>query len=110
MATFGQTRAVRGAAPRMCTAICRWGAADFGCRRRPNQRPASPLPAPWRGQYDAAPTKAAMMQNIPIYEALAEAFAAEGVDTHFTLMGDGNMRWVSAMQKNIHVSDQVVAP
>ena len=26
------------------------------------------------------------MQNIPIYEALAQAFAAEGVDTHFTLM------------------------
>jgi hypothetical protein len=27
------------------------------------------------------------MQNIPIYEALAEAFGAEGVDTQFTLMG-----------------------
>jgi acetolactate synthase I/II/III large subunit len=39
------------------------------------------------------------MQNITIYEALAEAFAAEGVDTHFTLMGDGNMHWVAAMQK-----------
>jgi acetolactate synthase I/II/III large subunit len=39
------------------------------------------------------------MQNTPIYEALAEAFAAEGVDTHFTLMGDGNMHWVAAMQK-----------
>ena len=38
------------------------------------------------------------MQNIPIYEALAQAFAAEGVETHFTLMGDGNMHWVSAMQ------------
>jgi thiamine pyrophosphate-dependent acetolactate synthase large subunit-like protein len=38
------------------------------------------------------------MQNIPIYEALAQAFAAEGVDTHFTLMGDGNMHWVAAMQ------------
>jgi hypothetical protein len=50
------------------------------------------------------------MQNIPIYEALAQAFAAEGVDTHFTLMGDGNMHWVSAMQKNIHVFDKVVAP
>src|SRR5262245_33489310 len=34
----------------------------------------------------------APMQNKPIYEALAEAFAAEGADTHFTLMGDGNMR------------------
>ncbi len=39
------------------------------------------------------------MQNIPIYEALAQAFAAEGVDTHFTLMGDGNMHWVAAMQQ-----------
>src|SRR6266481_911690 len=39
-----------------------------------------------------------MMKNVPIYEALAQAFAAEGVDTHFTLMGDGNMHWVSAMQ------------
>jgi thiamine pyrophosphate-dependent acetolactate synthase large subunit-like protein len=39
------------------------------------------------------------MQNIPIYEALAQAFAAEGVDTHFTLMGDGNMHWVAAMQR-----------
>jgi len=39
------------------------------------------------------------MQNIPIYEALARAFAAEGVDTHFTLMGDGNMHWVAAMQQ-----------
>src|SRR5258708_6116946 len=27
------------------------------------------------------------------YEALAEAFVAEGVDTHFTLLGDGNMHW-----------------
>jgi thiamine pyrophosphate-dependent acetolactate synthase large subunit-like protein len=39
------------------------------------------------------------MQNIPIYQALARAFAAEGVDTHFTLMGDGNMHWVAAMQQ-----------
>lgn len=39
------------------------------------------------------------MQNISIYEALAQNFAAEGVDTHFTLMGDGNMHWVAAMQK-----------
>jgi len=38
------------------------------------------------------------MQNTPIYQALAEAFAAEGVDTHFTLMGDGNMHWVAAMK------------
>jgi hypothetical protein len=39
-----------------------------------------------------------MMQNIPIYEVLAQAFADEGVDTHFTLMGDGHMHWFSAMQ------------
>jgi len=32
-----------------------------------------------------------------IYEGLAEAFAAEGVDTHFTLMGDGNMHFATAM-------------
>ncbi len=38
------------------------------------------------------------MKNMPIYEALAQAFAAEGVDTHFTLMGDGNMHWASAMK------------
>jgi len=31
------------------------------------------------------------MQNIPSYETLAQAFAAEGVDTNFTLMGDGKM-------------------
>jgi hypothetical protein len=31
------------------------------------------------------------MKNMPIYEALAQAFAAEGVAAHFTLMGDGNM-------------------
>ncbi|QDZ10250.1 thiamine pyrophosphate-binding protein [Devosia ginsengisoli] len=40
------------------------------------------------------------MTNMPIYEALAQAFSAEGVDTHFTLMGDGNMHWATAM-KNI---------
>jgi acetolactate synthase I/II/III large subunit len=39
------------------------------------------------------------MQNTPIYEALADAFVAEGVDTHFTLMVDGKIHWVSAMQK-----------
>ena len=31
------------------------------------------------------------MNNMPIYEALAQAFAAEGVDTHFILMGDGSL-------------------
>src|SRR5215208_4340429 len=34
-----------------------------------------------------------------LYEALAEAFLAEGVDTHFTLMGDGNMHWCTAFAK-----------
>jgi thiamine pyrophosphate-dependent acetolactate synthase large subunit-like protein len=38
------------------------------------------------------------MKNMPIYEALAQAFVAEGVDTHFTLMGDGNMHWATAMK------------
>ncbi|MEI8154357.1 MAG: thiamine pyrophosphate-binding protein, partial [Hyphomicrobiales bacterium] len=39
-----------------------------------------------------------IMKNMPIYEALAQAFAAEGVDHHFTLMGDGNMHWAAAMK------------
>src|SRR5437764_14287886 len=35
------------------------------------------------------------------YEALAQAFVAEGVDTLFTLMGDANMHWANAMaQRN----------
>src|SRR6202000_549820 len=34
-----------------------------------------------------------------IYEALAEAFRAEGVDTQFVLMGDGNMHWSTAFAK-----------
>jgi acetolactate synthase-1/2/3 large subunit len=34
-----------------------------------------------------------------IYEALAEAFLAEGVDTQFVLMGDGNMHWSTAFAK-----------
>jgi acetolactate synthase-1/2/3 large subunit len=38
------------------------------------------------------------MQNMPIYEALAHAFAAEGVGAQFTLMGDGNMHWATAMK------------
>src|SRR5262249_26959628 len=31
-----------------------------------------------------------------LYEALAEAFLGEGVDTQFVLMGDGNMHWSTA--------------
>ncbi len=34
-----------------------------------------------------------------LYEALAEAFLAEGVDTQFVLMGDGNMHWSTAFSK-----------
>jgi thiamine pyrophosphate-dependent acetolactate synthase large subunit-like protein len=39
------------------------------------------------------------MSNLPIYEMLAQAFAREGVDTLFSLMGDGNMHWATAMAK-----------
>lgn len=39
------------------------------------------------------------MSNLPIYEMLAQAFAGEGVDTVFSLMGDGNMHWATAMSK-----------
>src|SRR5262249_49301646 len=34
-----------------------------------------------------------------LYEALAEAFRAEGVDTQFVLMGDGNMHWSTTFAK-----------
>ena len=34
-----------------------------------------------------------------LYEALAEAFLAEGVDTQFALMGDGNMHWSTAFAR-----------
>jgi acetolactate synthase-1/2/3 large subunit len=39
------------------------------------------------------------MSNLPIYEMLAQAFASEGVDAVFNLMGDGNMHWTTAMSK-----------
>src|SRR5215469_13597025 len=39
------------------------------------------------------------MSNLPTYEMLAQAFAREGVDTLFSLMGDGNMHWATAMSK-----------
>ena len=49
-----------------------------------------------------------------LYEALAEAFVAEGVDTQFVLMGDGNMHWSTAFSKlpgvqSIHVRHEHVA-
>jgi acetolactate synthase I/II/III large subunit len=36
-------------------------------------------------------------QGTRLYEALAEAFAAEDVTEHFTLLGDGNMHWASRL-------------
>lgn len=38
--------------------------------------------------------------NSPVYEVLAQAFVAEGVDTLFTLMGNGNMYWSNAMAQS----------
>src|ERR1041385_8269152 len=48
-----------------------------------------------------------------LYEALAEAFRAEGVDTQFVLMGDGNMHWCTAFAKlpgvhSVHVRHEHV--
>lgn len=37
--------------------------------------------------------------GIKVYRALAKAFVAEGVDTAFVLMGDGNMYWATAMAR-----------
>ena len=37
-------------------------------------------------------------QTMFIYEAIAQAFKREGVTAHFSLMGDGNMHWVTAMK------------
>ena len=48
------------------------------------------------------------MTAMPIYQALAHAFAAEGVKAHFTLMGDGNMHWATAM-KNLPGMDTYYA-
>ncbi len=42
------------------------------------------------------PTDAAMTEA-PLYDVLARAFYAEGVRVHFTLMGDGNMHWATAL-------------
>lgn len=41
--------------------------------------------------------------NTPVYEVLAQAFVAEGVDTLFTLMGNGNMYWSNAMAQSFGV-------
>src|SRR3977135_501650 len=37
--------------------------------------------------------------KLPVSEAPAQAFVAEGVDTLYTLMGDANMHWANAMAK-----------
>lgn len=39
------------------------------------------------------------MKQPVLYDALAAAFVAEGVDTQFILMGDGNMHWTTALSK-----------
>jgi acetolactate synthase-1/2/3 large subunit len=38
-----------------------------------------------------------------LYDVLADVFAAEGVDTHFTLLGDGNMHWATALAERYGV-------
>ena len=54
------------------------------------------------------------MSNLPIYEMLAQAFAGEGVDTVFSLLGDGNMHWATAMSKidgmRVFMPDTSTAP
>lgn len=37
------------------------------------------------------------MTGRPVYEALADAFAAEGVRAHFTLLGTTNLHWATAL-------------
>src|SRR5438309_3911750 len=44
------------------------------------------------------------MTDNQVSDVLAQAFAAEGVDTVFTLMGDANMYWSAAMADNQKVS------
>ena len=40
------------------------------------------------------------MSDNQVSDILAQAFAAEGVDTLFTLMGDANMYWSASMAEN----------
>ena len=40
------------------------------------------------------------MSDNQVSDVLAQAFAAEGVDTLFTLMGDANMYWSASMADN----------
>jgi acetolactate synthase I/II/III large subunit len=41
--------------------------------------------------------------NAPLYRAIARAFLAEGVDRHFTLMGDANMHVATALAQDCGV-------
>ena len=43
------------------------------------------------------------MSDNQVSDILAQAFAAEGVDTLFTLMGDANMYWAASMADNHEV-------
>jgi thiamine pyrophosphate-dependent acetolactate synthase large subunit-like protein len=40
------------------------------------------------------------LTDVQVYQALAEAFVAEGVDTLFVLTGDGNMHWEVAFAEH----------
>lgn len=43
------------------------------------------------------------MSDLPVYEVLAQAFAAEGVDQMFALLGDANMHWGTCMARTHNV-------
>jgi acetolactate synthase I/II/III large subunit len=43
------------------------------------------------------------MSNRHLHDALADAFVAEGVDAHFTLLGDANMHWATIMAEQHNV-------
>lgn len=43
------------------------------------------------------------MTNRQLHHALAEAFVAEGVDTHFALLGDANMHWATILAEQHNV-------
>src|SRR5438445_309406 len=47
------------------------------------------------------------MTDNQVSDVLARAFAAEGVDTLFTLMGDANMYWSAAMADNPPSTDRM---
>src|SRR3954470_22189951 len=54
------------------------------------------------------------MSDVPVYEVLAQAFAAEGTTAHFTVMGDANMYWGDGLKRkfgvrNVHVRHEHAA-